>query len=58
MNIEDGTELIDRLKDTVHEQFFEIKRLRELEKEHQKINGELRKEIEKKNEIIKKLKEK
>ena len=27
MRLEDGTELLDKLKDTVHEQYFEIERL-------------------------------
>lgn len=29
MRLEDGTEFLDRLKDTVHEQYFEIKELKE-----------------------------
>lgn len=30
MKLEDGTEFLDRLKDTVHEQYFEIERLNKI----------------------------
>lgn len=33
MRIEEGTEFLDRLKDTVHEQYFEIERLNSIIKD-------------------------
>lgn len=33
MRIEDGTEFLDKLKDTVHEQYFEIERLNNIIKD-------------------------
>lgn len=33
MRLEDGTELLDKLKDTVHEQYFEIERLNNIIKD-------------------------
>lgn len=33
MRLEDGTEFLDRLKDTVHEQHFEIERLNNIIKD-------------------------
>lgn len=57
MRIDEGTEFLDRLKDTVHEQYFEIERLNNIIKDLEDWLKENEDKINYTEDVIDKIKE-